>query len=97
MCIRTVRKGHQDKLKNQGDVCIFVSYLDNHYHDTYRLLNIKKKKIIESRDVRWTGKMYGTYKKKEENENEEESNEQDWLHKDIRKFQVWIFRKTTLQ
>jgi hypothetical protein len=76
MCIRTVRKEHQDKLENQGDVCIFVAYLDNHYHDTYRLLNIKTKKIIESRDVRWTGKMYGTYKKKEENENEEESNEE---------------------
>jgi hypothetical protein len=76
MCIRTVRKGHQDKLKNRGDVCIFVSYLDNHYHDTYRLLNVKKKKIIESRDVRWTGKMYGTYKKKQENENEEESDEE---------------------
>jgi hypothetical protein len=51
MCIRTVRKGHQNKLKNRGDVCIFVGYPDNHYHNTYRLLNIKTK-IIESRDVR---------------------------------------------
>jgi hypothetical protein len=30
MCIRTVRKGHQDKLENRGDMCIFVGYPDNH-------------------------------------------------------------------
>jgi hypothetical protein len=57
-------------------VCIFVGHLDNHYHNTYRSLNVKTKKIIESRDVSHTGKMYGTYKNKEENENEKESNEE---------------------
>jgi hypothetical protein len=31
VCIRTVRKGHQDKLNNQGDVCIFVDYLDKEW------------------------------------------------------------------
>jgi hypothetical protein len=78
MCIRNVRKGHQDKLENRGDVCIFVGYPDNHYHDTYRLFNFETKKIIESRDVRWTGKMYGTFKKKENEEESDEEREEDF-------------------
>jgi hypothetical protein len=59
-------------------VYIFVGYPDNHYHDTYRLLNFKTKKIIESRDVIWTGKMYGTYKKKENEEESYEEREEDF-------------------
>ena len=58
MGIRTVRKGHQDKLDDRGDICIFVGYPEIHYHDTYRLFKMQTKTIVESRDVRWIGKIY---------------------------------------
>jgi hypothetical protein len=51
-CIRTVIKGHQDKLENKGDLCFFVGYPTNHYHDTLRLFNVETKKVVESRDIR---------------------------------------------
>jgi hypothetical protein len=43
-------------LENRGDLCIFVSYLEDHGFDVYQLFNINSKKIVESRDVRWLGK-----------------------------------------
>jgi hypothetical protein len=73
VCIRTLRKGHQDKSDNQGDVCIFVGYPDNHYHDTYRLLNVETKKIAESRDVRCIGKMFREYREEFLDAEEEEN------------------------
>jgi hypothetical protein len=57
-CVRTVRKGLQDKLDNKGDICFFVGYPTDHYHDTFRLFNMETKKVVESRDVRWLNQMY---------------------------------------
>jgi hypothetical protein len=45
------------KVGNRGDLCIFVSYPEDHGFDVYQLFNIDAKKIVESRDVRWLGKF----------------------------------------
>ena len=46
-------KVHQSKLKNCGELCIFVGYSDNHSNHTYCMLNLRTHKILISRDVIW--------------------------------------------
>ena len=58
ICIKSNRKGHQEKLQNRGDVGIFVGYPDNHYFDAFMR---DTKKIVESRDVVWMGKSFDKF------------------------------------
>jgi hypothetical protein len=54
-------RNHQDKLKNRGEVAIFVGYPDHHHFDTYCLFMKENQTIIESRDVVWMNKSFHKY------------------------------------
>jgi len=41
------------KLVNCGKHCMFVSYMNDHAGDTYRLLNLQMKHIWKSCDIKW--------------------------------------------
>jgi hypothetical protein len=47
----TTKNYIQGKLTNRGTPCMVMGYTTNHAHDVYRMLNIKTKKIINSRDI----------------------------------------------
>jgi hypothetical protein len=47
----TTKNDIQGKLTNRGTPCMFMGYSINHAHDVYRMLNIKTKKIINSRYI----------------------------------------------
>jgi hypothetical protein len=51
-CVRTVRKGHQDKLEKKGDLCLLNGYPKDHYHDTFRLFSLDTRMVVELRDIR---------------------------------------------
>jgi hypothetical protein len=59
MCVVTTKKVIQGKLSDRGTVGLFVGYPDNHADDVYRILNIKSKQIIKSRDSVWLNLSYG--------------------------------------
>ena len=40
---------------------MMVGFYEDHAGDVYRLYNLKTRRIITSRDVRWLGKMYHDY------------------------------------
>ena len=46
-------KKMRSKLDVRGKTCMFVGYADDLSRDVYRFLNIRTKRIIISRDVRW--------------------------------------------
>ena len=46
-------KKMRSKLDDRGKTCMFVGYADDLSTDVYRFLNIRTKRIIISRDVRW--------------------------------------------
>ena len=49
----------KEKIANKGDKCIFIGYEDEHPGNTYRVLDLRTKTVMISRDVRWLGKTYG--------------------------------------
>jgi hypothetical protein len=51
MGVVTTKKKIQGKLKDRVTVCMFVGYPPNHACDVYRMLNLKTKHIITSRDI----------------------------------------------
>ena len=53
VCYAGKREKIQRKWQDKSIKCIMLGYAKNHSPDTYRLLNIKTKKIICSRDVTW--------------------------------------------
>ena len=62
ICVLTRHdKALKGKIKNRGRLCMFVGYAKDHSGDVFRLLNLKTKKILMSRDVTWIGKTYGEY------------------------------------
>ena len=66
MAVVDIHEGKQmrSKLDNRGETCMFVGYADDHSGDVYRFLNVKTKRIIMSRDVRWLNIIWKHYKKK---------------------------------
>ena len=66
MAVVAIHEGKKmrSKLDNRGKTCMFVGYADDHTKDVYRFLNIHRKRIILSRDVRWLNIMWKRYKKK---------------------------------
>ena len=57
-------KKMRSKLDNRGKTCMFVGYAEDHAGDVYRSLNIHKKRIIMSRDVRWLNIIWKHYRRK---------------------------------
>ena len=41
------------RLENRGDRCMFIGYADNHTRDTYRMLNLRTKGLLETKHVTW--------------------------------------------
>jgi hypothetical protein len=56
---------------------MFIGYSINHAHDVYRMLNIKTKKIINSRDIIWMNKIYKDWKDQKDKKKSEVDNEDD--------------------
>jgi hypothetical protein len=48
----------QSKLANKGIPVMFLGYSDVHATDTYQMLNLKTKRVIQSRNLRW---LYPNY------------------------------------
>ena len=46
------------KLRDRWTQAIFVGYVDYHAGNVHRFVNMKTKKIIQSRDVTWRSKLY---------------------------------------
>ena len=57
--IATKTKKLKGKLEDRGDTSYFVGYADHHAADVFRMVNIRTNKVSETRDVTFTGKMYG--------------------------------------
>ena len=53
------------KLKDRGVPMMYLGRAVNHSADTYRLMNLESKKIINSRDATWLNKVYGEWKQLE--------------------------------
>ena len=75
IAIVKIRK-KQSKIENWGQVCVMVGYCDEHSKDTYRLFDIKMKKVIISRNVQWLSKSYGKWVTDQDNESDE--SDDDW-------------------
>ena len=58
----------QAKLDNKGRACMHIGKATNCPDDTYRFLNLDTNRVINSRDVAWSRKMYGEYKELSETE-----------------------------
>ena len=60
MCVvaDTDSKVGRTKIDPRGKISLFVGYSTQHAGDVYRLLNPKTSRVIHSRDVKWTGKMW---------------------------------------
>ena len=53
-----IRNKTTPKLGDRGITCMFVGYTQDHAGDCYEMLNMETKRIIQTRDVTWLGKMY---------------------------------------
>ena len=54
----------RSKLGDRGETSMLVGCADDHSCDVYRFQNIRTKRIIMSRDVRWLNLIWKQYKKK---------------------------------
>ena len=59
----TDNKVGRTKIDPRGKISLFVGYSTQHAGDVYRLLNPKTSRVIHSRDVKWTGKMWAEFYK----------------------------------
>jgi transposase InsO family protein len=50
------------KLEDRGKATIYLGIAKNHSPDVYRLMNLKTRAVINSRDVIWLNKTYGEWK-----------------------------------
>jgi len=49
----TMQKLFKANLKNHGILSMFVSYADNHAAGTYCMLNLKKKAVWKTCNIKW--------------------------------------------
>ena len=65
MCVvaDTDNKVGRTKIDPRGKISLFVGYSTQHAGDVYRLMNPKTSRVIHSRDVKWTGKMWAEFYK----------------------------------
>jgi hypothetical protein len=54
-------KDKRRKLKERGNICMFVGYPDDITRDSYRMLNLKTNRVIKSKDILWMKKNYGEW------------------------------------
>jgi hypothetical protein len=64
MGIVRTKKKIQGKLRDRGTVFMFVGYTPNIACYVNRMLNLKTKHIIKSRDIVWLNKSFGEWDKK---------------------------------
>jgi hypothetical protein len=62
---------------------MFMEYSINHAHDVYRMLNIKTKKIINSRDIIWMNKVYKDWKEQKDKKKSEVEDDEDAVEPNI--------------
>ena len=79
----------EDKLEDQGMTSMFLDYALNHTGGTYRMLNIRTKRIVLIRDVIWLIKTYGEYVSRKEN-----TKANTYIFQDEYKSYKWGFVKT---
>ena len=60
----------KSKLEDRGIKCMFLGYASNHAGNVYRMLNLKTRKVLITRDVRWL-------EKSEKKKNEEVGSDDD--------------------
>ena len=53
-----VKTQNTPKMGDRGITCMFVGYATNHSGDTYEMLNMATRRILNTRDVVWLGRMY---------------------------------------
>jgi Reverse transcriptase (RNA-dependent DNA polymerase) len=77
MSVVTTKDEIQSKLKNRVMTYMFVGYSVDHANDVYWMLNLKTKRIINTRYVSWLKRSYKTWSKKliPYNEQEDDNNE----------------------
>ena len=65
MCVvaDTNYKVGRTKIDPRGKISLFVGYSTQHAGDVYRLLNPTTSRVVHSRDVKWTGKMWAEFYK----------------------------------
>ena len=65
MCVvaDTDNKVGRTKIDPRGKISLFVGYSTQHAGDVYRLLNPITSRVIHSRDVKWTGRMWAEFYK----------------------------------
>jgi hypothetical protein len=51
------------KLADQGKPAMFLGHVANHSPDVYRMLNLKTKRVIKTRDTLWLNETYGCHTK----------------------------------
>lgn len=61
LCVVADRTPIKAKLQNRGYIAMFLGYSKEHPADCYRLYKFTTKQVIESRDVQWLGRMFGSY------------------------------------
>ena len=66
MAVIAIHEGKKmrSKLDDRGITCMFAGYADDHTKNVYRFLNIRTRRIILSRDVRWLNIIWKQYNKK---------------------------------
>ena len=57
-------KKMRKKLEDRGFASIFVGYAPNHSGDVYRMFNLVTNRVLVTRDVKFLGKYYGKWKKR---------------------------------
>lgn len=65
------------KMGDRGITCMMVGYAGNHNGDCYEMLNMKTKRVLETRDVRWLNRMYFNENSPETDGIEQESSEDE--------------------
>jgi hypothetical protein len=73
----TTKNDIQGKLANIGTPCMFMGYSIDHANDVYRMLHIKTKKIINSRDIIWMNKVYKDRKDQKDKNKSQVDDEDD--------------------
>jgi len=53
----------RSKLANQGEHCMFIGYADDHATSTFKMLNMKTRRIWTMRDIRWVAANIVKYDK----------------------------------
>jgi hypothetical protein len=75
---------------------MFMGCSINHAHDVYRMLNIKTKKIIKSRDIIWMNTVYKDWKDQKDKKKSEVEDEDDVVDPRFKQQQTilkWRFKK----